>query len=72
MNHSTTTGHVAIVRALFEQSFATHMLRMLTHLAIDIELVTPWGNLRDEEYSIMARATMKALCLSMSGASRLK
>ena len=72
LNHSTTTGHVAIVRALFEQSFATHMLRMLTHLAIDIELVTPWGNLRDEEYSIMARATMKALCLSMSGASRLK
>lgn len=49
-----------------------HMLRMLTHLAIGIELVAPRGTQGGGEYSIMACVTMKALCLSMSGASKLK
>lgn len=48
------------------------MLRMLTYMTIDIQLVTSLGNLGDDEYSIMACLTMRALCLSTSGASRLK
>jgi hypothetical protein len=45
---------------------------MLTHLNIEIELVAPRRYLSDADYSILACLTMRALCLSMSGASRLK
>ena len=71
-DHTTSINCVTVLRSLFQHSFTTHILRMLTHLNIEIELVAPRGYLRDADYGIMACVTMKALCLSMSGASRLK
>jgi hypothetical protein len=47
------------------------MLRTLTHLTIDLDLVTPRGKPESAEYSIKAGSLMKGLCLSLSGASRL-
>lgn len=71
-HHRTSTSAVPVLRSLFEHSATIHMLRMLTHLTVDIDLVTPRGKQESGEYSIKACDAMKSLCLSMSGASRLK
>ena len=49
-----------------------YMLRMLTYLTIDIDLVTPRGRQGSGEYSMKACDAMKSLCLSMSGSSNVK
>lgn len=72
-HHRMDRGRTPILRCLFENSATAHMLRMLTHLTIDLELVTPRG--RDQEsveYNIKACNTVKSLCLAMAGASKIK
>ncbi|GAB7336229.1 hypothetical protein MBLNU13_g08993t3 [Cladosporium sp. NU13] len=39
--HRMGTSTVPVLRSLFEHSSAVHMLCMLTHLTIDVDLVTP-------------------------------
>ena len=72
---STTERKLAttsLLRGLFEHSSTMQMLRMLTHLTIDIDLMTPRGREESWEYGIMACHTMKRFCLTLSGASNLK
>lgn len=70
--HRTCASIVTILRSLFEHSSAMHMLRILTYLTIDIDLVTPRGKQGSGEYSMKAYDAMKSLCLSMSGSSNAK
>lgn len=70
--YRTEAGHTSLLRGLFEQFSTMHMLRMLTHLAIDLDLTVPRGREESWEYSIMACHTMKRLCSTLSGASELK
>lgn len=70
--HSMYTGFTSL-HSLFEDTATAHMLRMLTHLTIDLELVTPQGRKEESfEYGIKACKTIKTLCLALAGASNLE
>jgi len=71
-HHRMHTGYVAILRSLFEHPSTMHMLRMLTRLNIDFDLTTSQKQRELKRYSFMACDTMKGLCLSLSGNSKLK
>lgn len=66
------TGAVSLMRSLFNNSATMHMLRMLTHLTIDIDLMAPQGRSDRLEYFDLTCYTMRGLCLSLGGASKMK
>jgi hypothetical protein len=70
--HRMETSPAAIPRCLFENPSTLHMLRMLTHLTIDLVLVTPRRKQGSDDYSVMACNVMKGLCSSLTGDSKLK
>jgi hypothetical protein len=71
--HRTETSFTSILRPLFESPVTAHMLRILTHLTIDLGLVTPRGKKQEsDEYSVKACDAIKSLCLALAGASKLE
>lgn len=65
-----TSRHSLSLSRLFQHS-ATGMLRSLTHLTIDLSLATP-GFDECDEYVPKARDAIACLCLSLTGASKMK
>ena len=62
--------HSPYLRGLFKDS-AMSMLRMLTHLTVDLSLVTPG---EDESHVYVSKAcnAIASLCLSLTGASKME
>lgn len=69
--HRTGTSTVPVLRSLLEHSSAMHMLRSLTHLTINFSVVTP-GDDESDDYVPKARDAIACLCLSLTGASKMK
>lgn len=66
----TVYDHSLSLGMLFTDS-AMGMLRSLTHLTIDLNLVTP-GDAESEFYVPRARNAIACLCLSLTGASKMQ
>lgn len=72
LHYRTSASSDSLLRSLFDHATTARMLRVVTHLTIDLALVTSRGKPETDEYGVTACDAMKSLCLSLAGASKLE